>query len=104
MAGDAVPGSEENQANETVRRYGTIVVVGGGCYGSYYVQQLRRARERQAIDFAQLVVVDRDPACAVAVAAQRDRSTDVRVETADWAEWFYGYLASNASRDDAVVP
>ena len=104
MAGDAVPGSEESQANETVRRYGTIVVVGGGCYGSYYVQQLRRARERQAIDFAQLVVVDRDPACAVAVAAQRDRATDVRVDTGDWAEWFYGYLASNASRDDAVVP
>jgi predicted metal-binding protein len=63
-----VPASE---ANETFRRYGTIVVVGGGCYGSYYVQQLRRARERQAIDFAQMIVVDRDPMCAVAVAAVR---------------------------------
>jgi hypothetical protein len=96
-----VPASE---ANETFRRYGTIVVVGGGCYGSYYVQQLRRARERQAIDFAQMIVVDRDPMCAVAVAAVRDRATDVRVVTAEWADWFAGYLAGDASRDDAVVP
>lgn len=101
MAGDAVPASE---ANERFRRYGTIVVVGGGCYGSYYVQQLRRARERDAIDFAEVVVVDRDPACAVAVAVTRDRATDVRIATASWADWFAEYLAGDASRDDAVVP
>ena len=104
MAGDAVPASEANQANETFRCYGTIVVVGGGCYGSYYVQQLRRARERHAIDFAQLVVVDRDPACAVAVAATRDGAADVRIVHSDWADWFARYLDGDASRNDAVVP
>ena len=46
--------------------YGTIVVCGGGCYGGYYVRQLARARAAGAMSFERLVVVDRDPACAVA--------------------------------------
>ena len=86
------------------RRYPTIIVVGGGCYGSYYVQQLRRAHERGALDYSQIVVVDRDPMCAVAVASQRERATDLRVEVSDWADWFATYLAAAPSRDDAVVP
>lgn len=46
--------------------YGTIVVCGGGCYGGYYVRQLARARAAGALSFDQLIVVDRDPQCAVA--------------------------------------
>ncbi len=98
MAGDVEP------ADESARRYGTIVVVGGGCYGSYYVQQLRRARERSAIVFERLIVVDRNPSCDVAVAAARDGTTDVMIATSDWSEWFAQYLATSPSRDDAVVP
>jgi hypothetical protein len=104
MADDTVPGSDANETSETCRRYGTIIVVGGGCYGSYYVRQLRRARERKAIDAEQILVVDRDPNCAVSLASARDGATDVRVVTADWADWFASYLAGDASRDDAVVP
>src|SRR5215210_128458 len=48
------------------RSYGTIVVVGGGCYGSYYVRQLSRAAEAGALTWERLVVVDRDPNCRVA--------------------------------------
>ena len=47
------------------QRYGRIVVVGGGCYGTYYVRQLLRAERAGAITWDELVVVDRDPACAV---------------------------------------
>ncbi len=46
--------------------YGTIVVCGGGCYGGYYVRQLARARAAGATSFERIVVVDRDPGCAVA--------------------------------------
>jgi len=46
--------------------YGTIVVCGGGCYGGYYVRQLARARAAGATSFERIVVVDRDPDCAVA--------------------------------------
>ena len=47
------------------QRYGTIIVVGGGCYGSYYVRQLGRAAAAGAIACKRLVVVDRDPECRV---------------------------------------
>ena len=48
------------------RRYGTIVVVGGGCYGAYYVRQLGRALAAGAIACNRVLVVDRDPECRVA--------------------------------------
>jgi hypothetical protein len=48
------------------QRYGTIVVVGGGCYGAYYVRQLARAARAGAIVADRVVVVDRDPTCRVA--------------------------------------
>ena len=48
------------------QRYGTIVVVGGGCYGAYYVRQLGRAARAGAIVADRVVVVDRDAGCRVA--------------------------------------
>ena len=52
------------------RRFGTIVIVGGGCYGSYYLRQLTRACDAGAIVYDRLLVVDRDPECRVARAAR----------------------------------
>lgn len=84
-----------------VQRYGTIVVVGGGCYGTYYVRQLRRARERGAISLDRVVVVDHDEHCAVA----REHAADVEVVVADWAGFFHAYLGGAGTRDaDAIVP
>lgn len=83
-----------------VQRYGDIVVVGGGCYGSYYVRQLARAREAGKLSFERLVVVDRDPACAVARTG--DAATLV---IAGWDEFFDGYLSAAPSDSrDAIVP
>ncbi len=64
------------------QRYGTIVVVGGGCYGSYYVRQLERAVERRAPStIERIVVVDRDPGCAVAAAlAARSEAPAVHID------------------------
>jgi hypothetical protein len=87
------------------QRYGDIVVVGGGCYGSYYVRQLRRAREAGALSWSRVVVVDRNPDCAVA--SDREGLTLV---TRDWASFFAEYLAAAAARpreavaQDAIVP
>lgn len=87
------------------QRYGDIIVVGGGCYGGYYVRQLRRARAAGAIDWARLVVVDRDPACAVASDAD-----GLTLVTRDWGSFFAEYLGVALTRAaeevarDAVVP
>ncbi|HVT39544.1 MAG TPA: hypothetical protein VHE78_10900 [Gemmatimonadaceae bacterium] len=80
--------------------YGTIVVVGGGCYGSYYVRQLRRASARGALKYNRLLVVDRDPACAASAAVEDD--LDLRV--ADWSRFFSAFLAGEAHPGDAIVP
>lgn len=86
------------------RAYGTVVVVGGGCYGTYYVRQLRRAVARQGLVVGRLVVVDRDPACAVA--AQRDdAASGLRAELVpgSWDDFFDTFLPVGGPAD-AIVP
>lgn len=95
------------------KTYGTIVVVGGGCYGSYYVRQLRRAVQADAITAECILVIDRDPECMVAadLATGTDgaASPPVRLHVGDWRTFFDEYL-TNAARDadaaraDAIVP
>ena len=70
---------------------GDIIVVGGGCYGSYYVRQLRRARAAGAVRWDRLVVVDRDPGCAIA-----NDGADLDLVVSDWHRFFYDYLATCA--------
>src|SRR5256885_369782 len=74
MADDTSGAERTPRVRETLH-FGTIVVVGGGCYGSYYVRQLGRAAAAGAADWDQLVVVDRDAACPFALpAGQRSRA------------------------------
>lgn len=86
-------------------RYGDIVVVGGGCYGSYYVRQLRRARTAGALTWDRLVVVDRDPDCPAAGDGE-----GLTLVTRDWTLFFAEYLGAAAARGpeasaaDAIVP
>ncbi|HEX2780225.1 MAG TPA: hypothetical protein VHM30_12050 [Gemmatimonadaceae bacterium] len=86
------------------RRYGTITIVGGGCYGSYYVRQLRRGRAAGAIDWRRLVVVDRNAGCAVAGTLG---APDEELAVAEWDDYFDAELARAArgeSAGDAIVP
>jgi hypothetical protein len=84
------------------------VVVGGGCYGSYYVRQLLRAERAGAVTWQELVVVDRDPACRVATLGAGERPPRMRLEVAAWDEFFAKFLpaaAAGAERvTDAIVP
>jgi hypothetical protein len=80
--------------------YDDIIVVGGGCYGSYYVEQLRRARAAGAIDVRRVRVVDRNAECAVA-----RTPTDAELVVAEWTTFFEDYLgASSEETRDAIVP
>lgn len=89
--------------------FGRIIVVGGGCYGSYYVQQLGRAAAAGAAGWSELVVVDRNPACLVSTLADADRPAGLRIVTAFWDDFLASYLADAAARPseshgDAIVP
>lgn len=95
------------QASGDGREYGTITIVGGGCYGGYYLRQLQRGRRAGAIGWRRLVVVDRNPDCAVA-AALRPGEDDAELVVAAWDDYFDAELARAARRadtvDDAIVP
>ena len=88
--------------------YERIVVVGGGCYGSYYVRQLLRAERAGAVTWQELIVVDRDAACAVSTLADGERPSRLRLVVAAWDEFFAEFLpAVTADLDrvtDAIVP
>jgi threonine dehydrogenase-like Zn-dependent dehydrogenase len=85
------------------RVYDDIIVVGGGCYGSYYVTQLLKARAASALHFRQVIVVDHDAGCAVA--RQHVGSEVVTVEVSEWSAYFDRYLSAQPpSTNDAIVP
>ena len=106
---EAVP--RPRDGNAEAQQYGTIVVVGGGCYGSYYVRQLGRARAAGALTWKRVAVVDRDPSCAVGRSLGTGETTTPGVELAitDWDSFFKEYLGSacvdpDAATADAIVP
>ncbi|MEO6778478.1 MAG: hypothetical protein ABI194_03415 [Gemmatimonadaceae bacterium] len=82
------------------RDYGSIVIVGGGCYGSYYVRQLTRARDAGALRFERMLVVDQSPDCAVA-----QLETPAQLVVSEWTPFFAEYLAkATLDTSDAIVP
>ena len=96
-------------AREHRRDYGTIVVIGGGCYGSYYVRQLGRAWRADALRWQSLVIVDRDPECRVATEFASIGAECARIVTSDWADFLDRYLGEAAGDPaaadrDAIVP
>lgn len=89
-----------------MQRYGTIVVIGGGCYGSYYVRQLGRAASAGALAYERLLVVDRDPECLVARTmcdGAPEAAPAPTIITREWAPFFDEYLANAAQRPDAAA-
>ena len=94
------------------QHYGTIVIVGGGCYGSYYLRQLGRAARAGALTVERVVIVDRDARCRVAAELSADEPFEVEVAIEEWTPFFDAYLDGAAARissdsqnaPDAIVP
>ncbi len=104
---------ESRTASKDDAAYGTIVVVGGGCYGSYYVRQLCRASRAGAVTWDRVLVVDRNADCMVAaeIALEQPGLTSPHpvVVVSEWTAFFARYLSAwSSSRDskssDAIVP
>ncbi len=87
---------------------GRVVIIGGGCYGSWYAGQLARAASRGAFEAREVIVVDRDPACQV-VSRQAEgayESLPLRIVTGEWNAFLDTWLAEGADAvaADALVP
>lgn len=83
-----------------------VVVVGGGCYGTFYATQLAKAKARGKADYRKVIVVDRDPDCR----ARRElpEGPDRAFVTGEWDAFFDHFLfatspgPSDAARDHIV--
>jgi hypothetical protein len=84
-----------------------VVIVGGGCYGTFYAGQLERARERGRAVYRALVVVDRDPTCQFA--REMGESDQRQLVVQEWGDFFDRYLArvsppASEEPGDTIVP
>ena len=103
MPGPLVDGSMSDGPATTFRE---VVIIGGGCYGTFYAGQLTRAMARGRLVAQRITLVDRDPAC------QATRDGPVRppfsLEVMDWGDYLDRLLASAppapGEPDDAIVP
>lgn len=99
----------DKSADRPPDTFGDIVVVGGGCYGAYYVRQLGRGAAAGALRWERLLVVDRDPQCFVArepgAGVPNHPMPPPRIVTQEWGKFFDGWLPlMDASSRDAIVP
>jgi hypothetical protein len=88
-------------------RFRDVVIVGGGCYGSFYAGQLERARARGRASYRRLLIVDHNPACRVAGEAGEDDTRQLVIQ--EWGEFFDEYLGRalpppSGEPPDAIVP
>lgn len=113
--------AEPSTLGDACLEFGVIVVVGGGCYGSQYVRQLRRARAAGKVRWERVVVVDRDAGCAHVRAVAVDPVGASNITTSpdawdriafvhsEWASYFDQWLSAAvadaaAHAHDAIVP
>ena len=81
------------------------MVVGGGCYGTFYASQLAKAKARGKTEYRTVLVVDRNPDCR----AKRElgEAPDRRFVAKDWSAFFDEFLTvrpSDRPADDFIVP
>ncbi|MGB7211388.1 MAG: hypothetical protein WBC97_02065 [Gemmatimonadales bacterium] len=80
-----------------------VVVIGGGCYGSFYARQMIEARAKEKAVFARLLLVDRDPGCPAV--SEFAGVPGLEVIAAEWTAFLDGYLeAASAGTDDVIIP
>jgi hypothetical protein len=85
--------------------YGTIVVIGGGCYGCYYVRQLGRAAAAGALTWERVLVVDRDTGCRAARAFIDGSLAIPRTEIVSeaWDAFLLRFLDDRAAHPDGAA-
>jgi hypothetical protein len=103
-AGSVIPATGGSGLDEERVRFGDAVIVGGGCYGTFYAGQLIRAVDRGKVVLRRLIIVDRDPACRFT--REMGPATGRELVVADWDEFFDRYLEGETSSPDPdiIVP
>ena len=84
-----------------------VIVIGGGCYGTFYAAQLAKAREKGKARYHEVVVVDRNPACRART--ELGEAPGRRFVTRQWSDYFAEFLgrarpARPGEPQDYIVP
>jgi hypothetical protein len=84
-----------------------VIVVGGGCYGTFYAGQLAKARERDRAQYRRVIVVDHDPRCRAR--QELGEAPDRSFAVAEWDDYFAAFLgdadrARPGEPQDYIVP
>jgi hypothetical protein len=89
-------------------RFHRVVIIGGGCYGSWYARQMARAAVKGALACDEVLIVDRN---AAPLARERQAQGEfdglpVTFVEAEWSDFLAEWLGSppEVLRDDALVP
>ena len=92
-----------NQAG--VVTLGDVIIIGGGCYGTFYTGQLEAARAKGKASYRRLLVVDRNADCQLS----RDLppAVDRELVVEEWGAFLDRYLAEAEQApvpESAIVP
>ena len=84
-----------------VARMRDVIVIGGGCYGTFYASQLAKAKEKGRARYRSVIVVDQDARCRART--ELGEAADRSFVTAEWSAYFDKHLGA-AKRTLAVEP
>jgi hypothetical protein len=87
---------------ESPLQLGEIVVVGGGCYGTFYTGQLVEARDKGKLTYRRLLVIDHAPECQVR--KTRPEAGDYELVVEDWDAFFDDYLGLAVEGNRGLPP
>ncbi|MGH7546627.1 MAG: hypothetical protein ACREMM_00465 [Gemmatimonadales bacterium] len=79
-----------------------VIVIGGGCYGTFYASQLAKAQQKGKARYRRVIVVDRNPACRARV--ELDEAPDRSFVTQEWRAYFAGLLGRAAPTAPGELP
>ncbi len=109
MSGGGV-GEPEIEAAEATITLGDVIVIGGGCYGTFYARQLERARAKGKAAYRRVLLVDRDSDCQAG--RELDQGQDRLLVVSEWGAFLDQYLGSSEGPrelsgppvEDVIVP
>lgn len=80
---------------------GDVIIIGGGCYGTFYTRQLESAREKGKARYRRLLVVDRNPECQLGRDLPPATSRELVVE--EWGQFLDRYLGPAEPEPGSVI-
>jgi hypothetical protein len=83
-----------------------VVIIGGGCYGTFYARQLEAACKKGRLVLRRVLVVDRDPGCQAARELDPFQGREIVVR--EWEPYLRQFLNAEppppGQPDDSIVP